>query len=104
MSHSPPGSDSSIKGVSSLTGSGGSPSNQPSLAFKDLPIRRKVTAVIMVTSVTVLLVTAASFIVYDFLTYKRLMAGNLSTRAAMMAAYSGEALASGNGVEAARLL
>ena len=47
------------------------------MTFRDLPIRRKVMAVIMLTSVTVLVLTVVVFMVYDWFAYRGTMAKNL---------------------------
>jgi len=73
-------------------------------SFEDLPIRRKVTAVIMLTSVTVLLLTAASFIIYDFITYRQMMVRSLSTVAAIIASHSGPAVAAQDQTQASNIL
>lgn len=74
------------------------------VAFKDLPIRRKVTAVILLTSVTVLLLTAASFIIYDFITYRHLMVRKLHTVGSIVAGHTGAAIAAQDQARAVTLL
>jgi PAS domain S-box-containing protein len=95
------GSDSSAEGGQDRAT--GRNLNRPA-AFKDMPISRKVTAVIMSTSVTVLLLTAAAFIIYDFITYQQLMVRNLSTTAAVIAGQSGRAIAAQDRQQALSLL
>src|SRR5437867_8934981 len=63
------------------------------MAFQDLPIKRKVMAVIMLTSITVLLLTAAAFMAYDLITFQTTMKRNLNTLALVTADYSTAALA-----------
>jgi PAS domain S-box-containing protein len=43
------------------------------MAFKDLPIRSKITRVVLLTTVTVVLLTVAAFIVHDHFTYRHLV-------------------------------
>ena len=74
------------------------------MSFQDLPIRRKVRAVIMLTSVTALLLTAAVFICYDLLSYRRAMLDNLSTTAAVVASHSRSVLRHNDPGEAQDLL
>src|SRR6266446_2472971 len=63
------------------------------MPFQDLPIRRKVTAVIMLTSIIALLLTAAAFMVYDAISYRGLMAHNLSIISSIIADNSSGVLA-----------
>jgi len=51
------------------------------IAFKDLPIRRKLTRLSMVVSASVLLLSCAAFIGYELLTFKNTAAEHLSTNA-----------------------
>jgi signal transduction histidine kinase len=74
------------------------------MAFKDLPIRRKVTGVTMLTSVAVLLVTAAAFTVLSLVSYRQTMARNLGETAAILASQLAPALAAKNDREAQRIL
>jgi PAS domain S-box-containing protein len=73
------------------------------MVFKNLPIKRKMMLVIMVTSLTALVLTAASFITYDLVTFRRSMVLNLTTISTIVAENStrallldGEALATRN--------
>jgi len=63
------------------------------MPFQDLPIRKKVTAVIMLTSITAMLFTAAAFMVYDYMTHRREMVHNLSISSSMIAESSSVMLA-----------
>src|SRR5438552_1155184 len=74
------------------------------MAFQDLPIRRKVTAVIMLTGVIALLLTAAAFMVYDAISYRGLMAHNLSIISSIIADNSSGVLAFPNEPEADAIL
>jgi len=58
----------------------------------------------MLTSVTVLLLTAASFIIYDFITYRQMMVRSLSTVAAIIAGHSGPAVAAQDQTQASNIL
>ena len=62
------------------------------MAFQDLPIKRKVMAVIMLTSVSVLVLTAAAFMVYDSVSYRQTMVRSLSTTSSIIADASTAAL------------
>ncbi len=61
--------------------------------FRDLSIRHKLTAIIMVTSSVALLVACAAFAVYDWITFRRAIARDLSAVAEMVAANSSAAVA-----------
>jgi PAS domain S-box-containing protein len=74
------------------------------MAFQDLSIKRKVMAVIMLTSVTVLLLTAAAFMVYDLITYRQVMIKNLGITASIVADNSTAALAFKNDKNAREIL
>src|SRR5260221_1513412 len=74
------------------------------MAFQDLPIRRKVTAVIMLTSIIALLITAAAFIVYDAISYRGVLAHNLSIISSITADNSSGVLAFPNEPEAQAIL
>ena len=74
------------------------------MAFQDLPIKRKVMAVIMLTSVAVLLLTVAAFLVYDLVTFRQTMVRNLSITASMIADNSTAALAFKNEDDAQQIL
>src|SRR5882724_1679450 len=74
------------------------------MAFQDLPIRRKVTAVIMLTSITALLITAAAFMVYDAISYRGLLAHDLSIISSIIADNSSGVLAFPNEPEAEAIL
>jgi len=62
------------------------------MAFQDLPIKRKVIGVIMLTSIIVLLLTAAVFMIYDLITYKQSLRRDLITTARITANASTAAL------------
>jgi PAS domain S-box-containing protein len=58
--------------------------------FQDLPIKRKVIGVIMLTSIIVLVLTATAFMIYDYVTYKDILRRDIVTSAGI-AANSGTA-------------
>ncbi len=74
------------------------------MPFQDLSIRRKVTAVIMLTSITAMLFTAAAFMIYDYMSHKRQMVHNLSISSSMIAESSSVMLAFPSQAEANAVL
>src|SRR6266403_2806669 len=62
------------------------------MSFQDLPIKRKVMGVILLTSLIALLLTAATYMLYDWVTYRQTIIQNLSTSAAIVANNSTAAL------------
>jgi PAS domain S-box-containing protein len=74
------------------------------MAFQDLPIKKKVMAVVMLTSITALVLTAAAFTVYDSVTYRQTMVSHLSTTASIIADNSTAALAFKNETDAEQVL
>ena len=72
--------------------------------FKDKPIRQKLTALMMVTSGTVLLLTCVLFAADELLTLRRSMVQNLSAQADILAANSTAALAFRHEGDAAEIL
>jgi PAS domain S-box-containing protein len=69
-----------------------------------ISIKRKIMRMIMLSSITVLLLTIASFMSYDVLTFRDGMVRNLSTLAQIMADQSSAALAFRNDKDAMELL
>ncbi|MGO8931664.1 MAG: ATP-binding protein [Limisphaerales bacterium] len=63
------------------------------MGFQDQSIKRKTMAVMMLTTVAVLLLTAAAFTVYDLATYRQSLVHSLSATAAILADHSTAALA-----------
>jgi PAS domain S-box-containing protein len=63
------------------------------MKFKDLPIERKLTTIILLTSGTVLLLSCAAFIAHELVTFRRSMINGLDTMAQVVSANSGAALA-----------
>src|SRR5713226_6035768 len=74
------------------------------MAFKDTPIKRKLTALFLVTSGTVLLLTCASYFAYEYLTFRQTTLGQLSTLGKVIAANSTAAVAFGNERDAGEIL
>ncbi len=62
------------------------------MPFKNLPIKRKMMLVIMLTSITALVLTAASFIAYDLVTFRQSLARNLTAISRIVAENSTGAL------------
>src|SRR6266404_1665560 len=56
------------------------------MLFQDVPIKRKLTSVIMLTSSIVLSLTCLAFVAYDLITFRRQMTGKLATLAQVVAA------------------
>ncbi len=56
------------------------------MLFRDVPIKRKLTSVIMLTSSIVLLLTCLAFATYELITFRRAMTRNLATLAQVVAA------------------
>ena len=67
-------------------------------------IKRKVIRVILLTSITTLLVTVVAFMVYDLVTFRKIMVQNLGIQARMIADNSTAALAFRNETDAANVL
>jgi PAS domain S-box len=62
------------------------------MPFKNLPIKRKMMLVVMVTSITALVLTAASFITYDLVTFRQSLVRNLTSISTIVAENSTSAL------------
>ncbi|HWA87561.1 MAG TPA: ATP-binding protein [Opitutus sp.] len=74
------------------------------MKFRDIPIRRKLTVVILLTSAAMLAFTCAAFFAYEFLTFRRATVQNLSTIGEIVAANSTAALAFDNPDDAREIL
>jgi len=74
------------------------------MALQDLSIKRKVMAVIMLTSISVVLLTLAAFMVYDLVTYRQTLESNLATIAFITADNSTAALEFNNDKDAEEIL
>ena len=61
-------------------------------SFADLPIKRKLTLAIMLTSLTALGLASAGFVIYEQVTYRRTMVNDLTTLANVIGATSTAAL------------
>lgn len=62
-------------------------------SFENLPIKRKLTLVIMLTSVAAILLACAGFAIYELVTFRRTMVSDLTTLANVIGATSTAALA-----------
>ena len=61
--------------------------------FRDLPIRRKLTLIILLTSTVALLLASGAMAVYEFMRFRHALARELSIEAEIVASQSGTALA-----------
>src|SRR5213592_3107663 len=73
-------------------------------SFKDLPIRRKLTLIILLTTVATLLLMRLVFFAYEFLTFRQATLRQLSTVGEVIAANSTAALAFDNQDDAKEIL
>ena len=71
---------------------------------RELPIRRKIMAITMMTSVVVLLVTIGAFMTYQLITFRATMVRDLRTLAQVTADDASAALAFGDQADAAKAL
>jgi len=62
------------------------------MVFRDLPIKRKMMLVIMLTNITALVLTAASFITYDLVTFRESLVRNIRSISTIVAENSTSAL------------
>src|SRR5882672_9083224 len=74
------------------------------MAFKNTPIKRKLTTLFLLTSGAVVLLTCASYFAYEYLTFRQTILGQLSTLGEVVAANSTAALAFGNERDAGEIL
>ena len=74
------------------------------MLLKDRPIRRKLMAMILLTSGVVLLLTCTAFFAYEFLTFRQATVRQLSTLGEIIAANSTAALAFDNPDDAQEIL
>ena len=72
--------------------------------FRDTPIRRKLMTMVLVTSGVVLLLTCATFVGYELLTYRRTAVRQLATLGEIIAAESTGAVAFDNQSDATEIL
>jgi signal transduction histidine kinase len=74
------------------------------MAFQDLPIRQKLMAIILVISGVVLLMTSATFLAYEFATFRQSQIRELTTLGEIIAANSTAAVAFDNQRDATEIL
>jgi len=74
------------------------------MALRDWPIKHKLTAILLLISGLVLLLTSAAFVTYQVVTFRQTTRNNLSTRAQILAANSTAALAFANEADAREIL
>jgi PAS domain S-box-containing protein len=72
--------------------------------LRNLPIRRKLMAILLLTSGSVLLLTCLSFITYEFVSFRRNMVSNIATLSNVVATNSTAALAFDNQSDAREIL
>jgi signal transduction histidine kinase len=72
--------------------------------LRDWPIKRKLTAMLLVISGLVLLLTSAAFVTYEVVTFRQTMRTQLATRSRILAANSTAALAFANEADATEIL
>jgi PAS domain S-box-containing protein len=73
-------------------------------SFRDLPINRKLTVVIMVTSTFVLVLASAAFVINEYLNSRRELIDTVSTLSAITAENTSGAIAFNNAIDAQRVL
>ncbi|HYU30036.1 MAG TPA: ATP-binding protein [Gemmatimonadales bacterium] len=74
------------------------------MSIRDWPIKRKLTAILLLISGLVLLLTSAAFVTEQIITFRQTMRNNLATRARILAANSTAALAFANEADATEIL
>ncbi len=74
------------------------------MAFEDIPIQRKLMAIILATSGVVLVLTCATFLAYEFSTFRQTAVRQLSTLGEIIATNSTAALAFDNQTDAGEIL
>jgi len=74
------------------------------MAIRDWPIKRKLTAILLLISGLVLVLTSAAFVTYQVVTFRNTMRDNVATRSRILAANSTAALAFANEADATELL
>src|SRR5262245_40068709 len=70
------------------------------MVFQDIPIKRKLTGVIMLTTILVLVLTSAAFMLYGLFAFKKTLVRNLQITANILADNSTAALTFKNEKEA----
>src|SRR5437016_11446974 len=74
------------------------------MSLRDWPIKRKLTAILLLISGLVLVLTSAAFVTYEVVTFRRTLQSNLATRSRILAANSTAALAFANESDATEIL
>jgi PAS domain S-box-containing protein len=74
------------------------------MAFKDTPIKRKLTTLFLLTSGVAILLTCTAYFAYEYLTFRQTILGQLSTLGEVIAANSTAAVAFGNERDAGEIL
>ena len=74
------------------------------MLFRDLPIRRKLMTILLVTSGSVVVLTCTAFFAYEFLTFRQTTVRQLSTLSEVIASNSTAALAFENQKDATEIL
>ncbi len=72
--------------------------------MRDWPIKRKLTAILLLISGLVLLLTSAAFVTYEIVTFRQAIRSQLATRSRILAANSTAALAFANEADATEIL
>ena len=72
--------------------------------LRDWPIKRKITAILLLISGLVLLLTSAAFVTYEVVTFRQTTLIHLATRSQILAANSTAALAFANEADATEIL
>src|SRR2546422_213184 len=72
--------------------------------LRDWPIKRKLTAILLLISGLVLVLTSAAFVTYQVVTFRRTIQSHLATRSRVLAANSTAALAFANEADATEIL
>src|SRR5438874_3144219 len=74
------------------------------MALRDWPIRQKLTAILLLISGFVLLLTSAAFVIYQVVAFRQTIRNNLATRAQILAANSTAELAFANQADTTEVL
>ena len=74
------------------------------MSTRNWPIKRKLTAILLLISGLVLLLTSAAFVTYDLVTFRRTLRIHLATRSRILAANATAALAFANEADATEIL
>ena len=74
------------------------------MSLRDWPIKRKLTAILLLISGLVLLLTSAAFVTYEVVTFRQTIRTHLATRSRILAANSTAALAFANEADATEIL